>query len=197
MHLKKIRLLLFGNTGLEKPEKWSLKIMNIVTGKWSFYINGALIALLIVLCLYLFDDSVGMGDGMVVVSEYCTSSVKDKTLNTPPPLDWQTGFLGGIFIGALAASIISGKWKLRIKQDSEGDGIMKTYFKTVVFGIAGGFLVMLGLQLAGDTFFGQWAAAIQMSTGAWVFLISSFGVAATIAILMERRKESGAKEGGK
>ena len=171
--------------------------MNIVTGKWSFYINGALIALLIVLCLYLFDDSVGMGDGMVVVSQYCTSSVKDKALNAPPPLDWQTGFLGGIFIGALSASIISGKWKLRIKQDSEGDGIMKTYFKTVVFGVGGGFLVMLGLQLAGDTFFGQWAAAIQMSTGAWVFLISSFAVAATIAILMERRKESGAKEGGK
>jgi len=54
---------------------------------------------------------------------------------------------------------------------------------------------MLGLQLAGDTFFGQWAAAIQMSSGAWIFLISSFGIATMIAILMERRKE-GAKEGG-
>jgi hypothetical protein len=171
--------------------------MNILTGKWSFYINGALIALLIVLCLYLFDDSLGMGDGMVMISQYCNDSVKDKTLNPPPPLDWQTGFLGGIFIGALSASIISGKWKIRIKQDSEGEGIMLTLFKTVAFGIVGGFLVMMGLQLAGDTFFGQWAAAIQMSAGAWVFLISSFGVAATIAILMERRKESGAKGGDK
>ena len=123
--------------------------MNIVTGKWSFYINGALIALLIVFCLYLFDDSLGMGDGMVVVSEYCNTAVKDKAINPPPALDWQTGFLCGIFIGALAASIISGKWKIRFMQDSEGDGIAATFVKTIVFGLAGGFLVMLGLQLAG------------------------------------------------
>ena len=169
--------------------------MNIVTGKWSFYINGALIALLIVFCLYLFDDTLGMGDGMVVVSEYCNTAVKDKAINPPPALDWQTGFLCGIFIGALAASIISGKWKIRFMQDSEGDGIAATFVKTIVFGLAGGFLVMLGLQLAGDTFFGQWAAAIQMSSGAWIFLISTFGIATMTAILMERRKE-GAKEGG-
>ena len=31
---------------------------------------------------------------------------------------------------------------------------------------------MLGLQLAGDSFIGQWASAIQLSTGSWIFFIS-------------------------
>jgi hypothetical protein len=167
--------------------------MNILTGKWSFYVNGTILALLIILCLYLFDDTIGMSDGMVVISEYCQEAIQDQVVENPPPLDWQTGFLGGIFIGALAAAIISGNWKVRFFQDGES-GIVSKSLKTVFCGIGGGFLVMLGLQLAGDSFLGQWSAAIQLSAGAWVFLIVCLVVASGTALLLERRRESGGEE---
>jgi hypothetical protein len=163
-------------------------MIKVLSGKWPFYVNGVLIALTVILGLYLFDDSLGMSDGMTVISEFCKESVKEKKLAETPPLDWQTGFLIGIFIGALAAAISSGQWKFRITQGSDG-GFFRSFFDTVIYSLGGGFLVMLGLQVGGDTFFGQWAAAMQMSAGSWIFLIAFFATAVLIAIVLERRKE--------
>ena len=167
--------------------------MRLLTGKWSFYINGALLSGMIVLCLYLFQDTVGMNDGMIKISEYAEQTAEqvseDEEIDLPP-LEWQTGFLGGIFIGALAAALMSGNWKIRFFQDKES-GIVSKSLKTVLYGLGGGFLVMLGLQLAGDSFLGQWSGAIQLSGGSWIFLVSCFAVASGIAILLENRGESG------
>jgi len=145
--------------------------MKILSGRWSFYINGTLIALFILLSLYLFDDTLGMSDGMLAVSEFCTNSVESGSVEAPPTLDWQLGLLGGILIGALASAIISGSWKIQIVPKSSG-GIVRKIWQPIVQGIAGGFLVMLGLQLAGDSFIGQWASAIQLSSGSWIFFCS-------------------------
>ena len=167
--------------------------MQALTGKWSFYLNGALLSAMIVLCLYLFQDTVGMNDGMIKISEYAGQTAEQVSEDEEialPPLEWQTGFLGGIFIGALAASLMSGNWKMQFFQDKEA-GIVSKSLKTVLFGIGGGFLVMLGLQLAGDSFLGQWSGAIQLSGGSWIFLISCFAVASGVAILLEQRGESG------
>ena len=170
--------------------------MGILTGKWSFYLNGALLSGMIVLCLYLFHDTVGMNDGMIKISEYVEETAEqvseDEEINLPP-LEWQTGFLGGIFIGALAASLMSGNWKIRFFQDKES-GVVSKSLKTVFYGLGGGFLVMLGLQLSGDSFLGQWSGALQLSGGSWIFLVSCFAAASGIAILLENRGEPG---GGK
>lgn len=167
--------------------------MGILTGKWSFYINGALLSGMIVLCLYLFQDTVGMNDGMIKISEYAAETAEQVSESEEidlPPLEWQTGFLGGIFIGALAASLMSGNWKIRFFHDEESRIIHKS-LKTVFYGMGGGFLVMIGLQLAGDSFLGQWSGALQLSGGSWIFLVSCFAVASGIAILLENRGESG------
>jgi Sulphur transport len=167
--------------------------MKTLTGKWSFYINGALLSVMIVLCLYLFQDTVGMNDGMIRITEYAEQTaeqVSDSEEIELPPLEWQTGFLGGIFIGALAAALMSGNWKIRFFQDEES-GIVSKSLKTFFYGLGGGFLVMLGLQLAGDSFLGQWSGALQLSGGSWIFLVSCFAVASGIAIMLERHGESG------
>ncbi|MBN1865570.1 MAG: YeeE/YedE family protein [Victivallales bacterium] len=147
-------------------------IIKLFTGKWSTYLSGTVIALLFVLMLYVLDSPVGLSDGYLMLSEYCQESFHNRTIREPPFLDWQTGFLGGILIGALAASLLSREWKLRIMPEETGKNFFASAGATVFFGMAGGFLVMLGLQLAGDSFIGQWAAAIQLSTGAWIFFIS-------------------------
>lgn len=162
--------------------------MKILSGKWSSYINGTLIALFMLLSLYLFDDTLGMSDGMLAVSEFCSSSVEAGSIEAPPTLDWQLGLLGGVLIGALASAIISGSWKIQLVPKSSG-GVVKKIWQPVVQGIIGGFLVMLGLQLAGDSFWGQWSAAIQLSAGAWIFIITMFIVASTASVLLDRRHE--------
>ena len=170
--------------------------MGMLTGKWSFYINGALLSGMIVLCLYLFQDTVGMNDGMVMISEYAGKTVEQTAASEEiglPPLDWQTGFLGGILIGALGASLMSGNWKVRFFQDNDASVISRS-MKTVGYGLGGGFLVMLGLQLAGDSFLGQWSSALQLSGGAWIFLVTCFAVASGISILLEQRGSGGGEK---
>lgn len=147
-------------------------ITKIFTGKWSPYLAGSITAFLFVLMLYVLDSPVGMSNAYLMLSEYSGEAFHNRTIEEPPFLDWQTGFLGGIFIGALIASLIGGEWKLRMMPSTEGKSLLASAGATVFLGLAGGFLVMLGLQLAGDSFIGQWAAAIQLSTGAWLFFIS-------------------------
>lgn len=147
-------------------------ITKLFTGKWSSYLAGSIIAFLFVLMLYILDSPVGMSDAYLMLSEYCQEAYHNRAIEEPPFLDWQTGFLGGILIGALIASLLGGDWKLRMMPDTKGKGFLTSAGATVIFGLSGGFLVMLGLQLAGDSFIGQWASAIQLSTGAWIFFLS-------------------------
>ena len=106
------------------------------------------------------------------------------------PLDWQLGLLLGIFLGALGTAALSGGYKPRI---SEGEGsVYRRLAVTPVQGIIGGFLVMTGIQLSGDSVFGQFAAGIQLSGGAWVFLIAMAVSAILLACLLAQRGSSGA-----
>jgi len=147
-------------------------IAKIFTGKWSSYLSGTIIAFFFVITLYILDSPTGMSDAYIMISDYCKESIHARAVKEFPFLDWQTGFLGGIFIGALIAAVLGGDWKLRMIPESSGKGIFASAGITVITGLAGGFLVMLGLQIAGDSFLGQWAGAIQLSTSSWVFFIS-------------------------
>ena len=156
-------------------------ILKFFTGKWSAYLSGACIAILFVFALYVLNSPVGMSNAYLMISEYCQESINARAVTELPFLDWQTGFLLGILIGAAITAIVSGEWRLRFIPESTGRGVVASAGVTAFTGLAGGFLVMLGLQLAGDSFMGQWAAAIQLSTAAWVFFVSVivFGIAFT------------------
>lgn len=167
--------------------------MNLFTAKWPFYVSGPLFAVLLVLSLYLFDDQPGMSDAVTVVGEYMGESVADQSLSRPPQLDWQLGLLIGIFVGALAAALAGGKYKPEFSAPG-GGAFTEKALRTVGLGLAGGFLVMLGVQLAGDTVFGQLSSALQLSGGAWVFLLAMAISGCTLAILLERRGEGGGKK---
>lgn len=171
--------------------------MNLFTAKWPFYISGPLLAILGVGSLYLFNDVIGMGDAMTVANEYCENVVENGTSAAAdlPTLDWQLGLLIGIFVGALLTAAIGGAFKPEVMTEGAGSFTVKT-LRTVGCGLLGGLLVMLGVQLGGDSIFGQIASATQLSGGAWLFLISMTITGCTLAILLERRGEGG-KGGGK
>ena len=145
--------------------------MKFLTAKWPYYLSASFLAFIFVLVLFLLDAPLGMTDAYISLSEYCRSALENSSLGDSITLDWQTGFLLGVFFGALAAVIAGKEWKfLFFPEDRKNKKFFSSCLITPVQGITGGFLVMAGLQLAGDSFVGQWVAAIQLSTAAWIFL---------------------------
>ncbi len=167
--------------------------MKLLSGKWPPSVNGAMLAFFVMLMLYLFNDTVGMHDGMLVFSDFCQDVYEKGTEAEPPFLNWQLAFLGGIFVGGLAAALMGGGWKFEFTQKGQSSFLNSTW-QTVVCGIGGGFLVMTGLQLCGDSFFGQFASAMQLSTGPWIFLAVTFVVGMFISVLWERGTDGGGEE---
>ena len=151
---------------------------------WPFYISGPVLAFLTVLSLYMFNDSIGLGDAMTVASEHCVEGVTEQDWDALP-LDWQTGLLLGIFLGALGTAALSGGFKARL---SNGEGsAARRILMTPVCGIIGGFLMMTGIQLSGDSVFGQFAAGMQLSGGAWIFLIAMVVSAVLLSVLLAQK----------
>lgn len=148
-------------------------MLNFFKGKWSAFISGLGISLLFILGSYLLNTPLGMTDAYLKISDYCRESIHMRKVSEFFPFDWQTAFLIGIGIGAFIASLSSGNFQLRmIPEDVKGSGPVGAFGITIIQNIIGGFLVMTGLQFAGDSFLGQWSAAVQLSSGAWIFLFS-------------------------
>ncbi len=170
--------------------------MNLFTAKWPFYISGTLLAVLSVLFLYVFDDVTGMGKAMTVAHEYWGNVAENGSaaVSDLPRLDWQLGLLIGVFVGALLTTAVSGSFKPELMAPGGGSFTVKT-LRTAGLGLIGGLLVMLGVQLSGDTVWGHISSAIQLSGGAWLFLIVMTVSGCGLAILLERR--SGGSSGAK
>ena len=163
----------------------------VCSGKWSFWFSGIIIALIFNLGLYLLDEPVGMNDGYLPLSRYFVKILESGKVAAPGGIDWQTWFFSGIVGGALLGSLLSGSWKFEFNPSDIGKEFVPASGKALLQGLAGGFLVMLGLQLANDSFFGHWAAAMQLSIGSWLFLIVFFFTGAVLSIVMSRRNEGG------
>lgn len=170
-------------------------LTKIFTGKWSSYISGTVIAFFFVLALYILNSPTGLSDAYIMISEYCEESFHARKVIEPPFLDWQTGFLIGIFIGAVIAALVGGEWKLRMIPESDRS-VIASAGTTVFAGLTGGFFVMLGLQLAGDSFLGQWAGAMQLSTGSWVFFASLLVWGIIVTAILSAKFRNKADAGG-
>lgn len=159
--------------------------MKSLCAKLPFFAVAPILALLLVASLCLFDGNTGLSDAMTAFSEYCDEAVINREIPDTPTLEWQHVLLIGILIGAVLAAVLTKAFKLEFTFG--GANHFSDFLKTAGSGIAGGFLMMLGIQLAGDTVWGQWAAAIQLSSGAWLFLAAMTITGVVLAILFEQR----------
>ena len=166
-------------------------MLKYLTSKWNFLAAGATIALLVMFFLYLLDTAPGMDDAFIVLSKYCGNAMEDKSLDPLPRFDWQKAFIIGIILGAFIATAVSAEFKLEIfPADRQNKGFFSSLILSPLVLMSGGFLVMFGLQLAGDSFFGVLSSAMQLSTGAWAFLLSAvftiFFIAAVAVVKLEK-----------
>ena len=162
--------------------------MKILFGKWPAPFCGFLLALLLLAAIELFGSPVGLSDTLTAVAAYCTESIEQKELASPPEFDWQNGLIAGVFIGALCASLMSADWKLSLFFE---DKLRFNGLKSLFYGLLGGFLVIAGSQLAGDIPAGQYSNALQQSIGAWLFLgcFLLTALAGTFLLAKPNRKE--------
>lgn len=169
--------------------------MKFLTKKWNFFIAGAFFALFFNLSLYILDGPIGMSHPYLMISEFCKNTIYSQRIADTSFLNWEIGFLVGILIGAFLASLIGKEFKLVMKPEGTSSGRFGSTLSPIS-GAGGGFLVMLGLQLAGDSFFGHWASAMQLSTASWLFIIISFSTAILISVTHTTlfKKNSGGNE---
>lgn len=170
--------------------------MKFLQVKWPFWVNALLLIFMVILGTYLFNDVIGFS-GVFHESAIYTTEMLSKQDVPPVYCDWQLGMLGGVFIGGLCGSLINRSWKLVLAFE-DAKGMSGKSLGTAFWGILSGFLVMLGAILGGETFYGQVAAAMEMSAGAWCFLLTTLITAGILALFIERRGSGGkSKDAGK
>jgi len=152
--------------------------MKFLTGKWPFYLCAIGFAGLFLLQLYLLDRPAALEAGIADISEYGKTAIESKEYRKVPPLNFSTGLFGGIVVGGLIGGLCSKKVRIELSSTR-----LKSFPLTVICGLAGGFLLMLGSRIAGDAFLGQFSAAMQLSPGAWLYLAASFLTAGIILVI--------------
>ncbi len=167
--------------------------MGIFNRKWPFYIGGGVLIFAFLLGLHLIDESLGMGQSFTIVGDYCAESAADEQFNRISWDNYSLGLLAGILLGVFVSAILSGNFKFQLLANYDS-GITIRAFKTIICGLIGGFLVMSGIQIAGESIYGQFLSAIQMSAGAWIYLASLILSGGILAILLENGGQSSGDE---
>lgn len=167
--------------------------MKFLKAKWPFWVNALLLIFMVMLGTYLFNDIIGFSGFFQEFSIY-TGEMLFKHDIPHVECDWQIGMLAGVFLGSLCGALINGSWKLVLAFE-DAKGITGKSVGTAALGILSGFLVMFGSIMGGETFYGQVAAAMEMSAGAWCFLLVTLISAGITALVIERRGSSGKSKG--
>ena len=166
--------------------------MGVFNTKWPFYISGCVFVFAIILGLFMIDSSLGMGQSFIVVGEYFAETAVEEEFGEIS-LNYSLGLIFGILLGVVVAAVFSGNFKLQLIANYEF-GITIRAFKTVFYGLIGGFLVMTGIQISGEAIYGQFVSAIQMSVGAWLYIGALLLAGGILAILLDNGGRSSGEE---
>jgi len=162
-------------------------------GKWKFAVDALIVIALVMLGLYLFDAAPDFTGSFGRLAGCAGKAVEQKGAEVPP-LDWTMGILFGVVIGGLSGGLITRSWRWVFCFEDEPKSNWK-WLKTILLGMLAGFCVMLGSLLAGDVPAGHVANAMELSPGAWMFLVIAFFSAGATGLFLERVREGAPKSG--
>lgn len=158
--------------------------------KWPAPVNALLIIFMVMLGLYLFDDNIGLFSTLSAVFGSAENAVRNSDM---PQMEWswQLGLLGGVFFGSFCGALINGSFRIIFALEGSS-GFSGKVLKSIFYSLLSGFLVMLGAIIAGDVLLGQIAAAMEISSAAWFFLVFALITAGITALFIERRNQGSA-----
>jgi hypothetical protein len=164
---------------------------------WSPYAAGAGLGLIAATSLVFFQRPLGASGAYQSLASYAGRALApDSTFFTmirPAQVDWPTFLLVGVFLGALASSILSGELRLRWMPEPAWErafGPSRALRWSLVF--AGAVLIEIGAAIAGGCTSGlAVSGGVVLSPGAFVFMAGMFAAGIPTAVLIARRARKG------
>jgi len=137
--------------------------------------------------MYLFDTPVGSVSAYSLLFDYSNRIFNGKV---PENIDWQVIFLIGLFMGAVISGITGKSSKLQLfPEDHMSRGPAFCIVLGPVLMFIGGFLVMAGLIIAGNTFLKLWCDSLGLCMVVGLFIIIMFVEAVVIGTLTSLKIE--------
>jgi hypothetical protein len=122
---------------------------------WSPYVAGALTGIVLILSVWVSDKYVGVSTTFVrtagmIEQQFSPEKVSSMEYFTKekPIVDWQTLFVGGIFIGALFAALMYNDFKKQAIPPMWENRFGPSIPKRAIFAFLGGTIAMFGARLA-------------------------------------------------
>lgn len=165
--------------------------------QWSPWVAGGLVGVLAAVCCVFAQKTLGVSGGFLNIDSFIGKEFHLPWYDLPyfravrqPKVTFQVMQYVGMVFGALAASLLSGDFRIRLLPDREwrenfGGSLVKRW--VVIF--IGGALVEFGACIAGGCTSGLGISGIiQLSPAGFVFFAAAFigGIAATMLIFRRR-----------
>ena len=148
---------------------------------WSPYVSGIGLGLTLLATFYIAGRGLGASGAIALVTAQGTHAVVPDLISrlkyfeqyiTPlkPLINWNLFLLGGVFLGSLAGSLLSGNFKVMLDK-----GATMSVRSRVFTSLAGGMLIGFASRLArGCTSGVALTGGAELAVSGWIFVISMF-----------------------
>jgi uncharacterized membrane protein YedE/YeeE len=158
------------------------------------YLYGALSGLVLVASVAFSGNYFGASTTFARAAAFFEGLIlPERVLNNvyfqkhAPAIDWQLLFLVGIFLGALASSLISGDFRKTWIPDMWKERMGSGMARRALWAFAGGILVIIGARLAGGCPSGHGLSGMsQLSVSSFISLFGFFAGGLISANLLYR-----------
>ena len=126
-------------------------VRKIFVENWPYWFGGALIGLLVPLLYYYFNTALGVSTGYGNLVKIFLPSKKLQWIQSKfgETLSWRVHFIGGIIIGGLISSILSGNLGFSTEMGRFTAIAGWPSLLNAAFFFAGGIMLGLGARIAG------------------------------------------------
>ncbi len=168
----------------------------LLAGRWNPYVVGAGIGVLSMLVFWLADKPLGISTALSQASGTCAAVLigwegvgqNAYWAKHFPKWDYGMLFLAGTFLGALAASLLGGRFRIELVPTVWKERFGPSVWKRMAGAIIGGVLVMYGARLAGGCTSGHGiSGSLQLAVGSWTFFLVMFAAGAATAFVLFRK----------
>lgn len=163
---------------------------------WSPYLVGAGIGILSWIAFAVMKDPIGVTTAYSRIASLFAQpfmgaeGVAGNSYWKSMPLSWDYGvlFLVGIPLGALAAAVLTGTFKLELVPEVWRRQYGNSVGKRFLAAFLGGIVIMYGARLAGGCTSGHGiSGGLQLALSSWVFLIVMFATGLIASAFLFRK----------